>query len=375
MPHSRRQPARLTFGLLLAGIAGAWGCAAGETDGPPIPSPLLTVADSVVLADTGSFALGDLAHASLHVGDDAFWVGDRQNARIVRFGRDGRVLGQIGRKGRGPGEIGGAGPFVPLADGSIAMWDYGNGRLAAYDAGRGTLRWEAPVPGMLFPMQIQAVGDTLWIGVVSVRDGTGAMRLVAGQSRLDRLAPVPAEYREGLGHSLPYSVALRFGDTLFVGYGGHHRVFLHHDDGRVDSLVVPRRRRRGVPVDLLQQARAGLATRTDGKGLENYVSTLMRGARLSDGSVALVYYDVEFDQGGGTPASVDTWITVVDPAFARACVDARLRLSERSLPSLAFRGDTLFALEHVITGSETVPVLRAIVISTAGCDWLPVARE
>ncbi|HEX3158024.1 MAG TPA: hypothetical protein VHQ45_05880, partial [Gemmatimonadaceae bacterium] len=94
-----------------------------------------------------------------------------------------------------------------------------------------------------------------------------------------------------------------------------------------------------------------------------------------DGSVALVHYDVDFDPGRGAPAAVDAWITVLDPTFARACVDAPLRLTERSVPSLAFRGDTLFALEHVIGGERAVPVLRAFVISTAGCDWRPILRE
>jgi hypothetical protein len=334
--------------------------------------------DSVALADTGAFALGNLAHAGLHVGDDAFWVGDRQNGRIVRFARDGRVLGQIGRKGRGPGELAGVGPLTVLPDGSVAAWDYGNRKLVAFDRRDGSLRWEAPVREQALPIQIQAVGDTLWFGVVSLRDGTGAMRLLAREARearLDKLAPVPVEYSEGkLGYPFPYSVALRFGDTLLVGYAGHHRAFLHHDDGRVDSLVVPRRQRRGVPADLLQQVRGGL-DREAGRGLENYVSSLARGARLADGSIALVHYDVEFDPGVGDPATVDAWVTVLDPTFGHACVDAPLRLAERSLPSLAFRGDTLFALEHVITGERAVPVLRAFVISTARCAWLPIARE
>jgi hypothetical protein len=108
--------------------------------------------------------------------------------------------------------------------------------------------------------------------------------------------------------------------------------------------------------------------------LENYVSSLSRAARLANGSIAIVDYDVEFDQRSGTPATADGWVTVLDPTFRRACVDAPLPLASPSLPSLSFRGDTLFTLEHVIAGTRSTPVVRAFAISTADCTWMPVER-
>ncbi|HEX5581945.1 MAG TPA: hypothetical protein VFX39_10230, partial [Gemmatimonadaceae bacterium] len=211
----------------------------------------------------------------------------------------------------------------------------------------------------------------LWTGVVSLQGNTGAMRVAMRDGAVSKLAPVPAEYAEGLAYSFPYSVALRSGDTLLVGYAGHHRVFLHHDDGRVDSLVVPSRLRRGVPEDILQRLQA----RQYGDTLpENVVSTLARIGRLADGSVVLVHYDVTFDPRNADGASVAGWLTVLDPRFERACTDASLPLAASTLPSLAFRGDTLFALEHLIGDAEAVPVLRAWTISTEGCDWMPVTR-
>lgn len=373
MSRTARPVLRLAFRLaaLLPTIAA---CAPSEPDAPAAPAPTLALVDSVVLADTGSLTLGSLAHAGLHVGSDAIWVGDPQNGRVVRFARDGRALGTAGRKGEGPGEIEATGPLVPLDDGTVAVWDYGANKLLAYDGRDGAFEWEAPVREMAFPVQLQAVGDTLWFGVVSLVDSTGAMRLVARQGEATKHAPFPAEYAAGLAYSFPYSIALRFGDTLLVGYAGHHRVFLHHDDGRVDSLVVPDRVRRGVPPDLLEQLRSRRGRPDADVGPENLVSSLMRGARLSDGSVALVHYDVEFDGRANEAARVDAWLTVLDPTFSRACVDATLPLAERALPSLAFRGDTLFVLEHVIDDVRALPVLRAHVISTRGCAWLPVPR-
>ncbi|HEY0970377.1 MAG TPA: hypothetical protein VGE02_05310 [Gemmatimonadales bacterium] len=354
-------------------LAAACSSADPEPAAPPEPGPRLALVDSVVLGDTGALTLGDLRNAGLHLDDGAIWVGDPQNGRIVRFARDGAPLSQVGRKGGGPGELRAPGPLVPTSDGSVAVWDYTAGKLAAFDTASGAPRWETKVREQAFPMQLQAVGDTIWMGVVSLQGNTGAMRVAVRDGAVSKLAPAPAEYAEGLAHSFPYSVALRFADTLLVGYSGHHRIFLHHDDRRVDSLVVPHRLRRGVPPDLLARAKAG-EYRGEGLGMENFVSSLSRAERLADGFVALVHYDVHFDQRKPEGAEVDAWLTVLDPTFERACTDARLPLVERALPSLAFRGDTLFALEHVIGDERAVPVLRAYVISTDRCDWLPVER-
>lgn len=368
----RRSRASLLLGLTLASVAA---CTAEVREpAPSTPAPTLTLMDSVVLADTGSLSLGGLANAGLHVTDDAIWVGDPQNGRVLWFTRHGQPVRQLGTQGKGPGELQAPGPLVPLAGDRVAVWDYMASKLLVFDARDGTVRGEIPVrEQFLFPMQLQAVGDTLWAGVVSVRDSSGAMRLMLPDGQVQKLAPMPADYRAGLAQSFPYSVALRFGDTLFVGYAGDHRVYLHHDRGAVDSLAVPSRLRRGVPADLLRRARAG-EYRSPGLGLENFVSSLTLAGRLADGSVALVHYDVEFDQRGDEPAEVVAWLTVLDPRLARACTDARLPLIDPALPSLAFRGDTLFALEHVIGEGSAVPVLRAFRVSTEGCEWAAVAR-
>lgn len=350
-------------------------CTADEVPPAPAePAPRLVLVDSVVLADTGGLALGDLANAGLHVDDGAIWVGDPQNGRVVRFARDGSPVAQVGRQGSGPGELQAPGPLVPIGAGRVAVWDYRLGKLAAFDAADGTLAWETPVREQAFPVQLQAVGDTVWAGVVSLQEMTGAMRVTAGEESVRHAGAVPAEYAQGLAHGFPYSVALRSEDALLVGYSGHHRIFVHHDDGRVDSIPLPSRARRGVPPDLLARAMAG-EYRQAGLGMENFVSSLHRAARTADGSLALVHYDVTFDQGAASePAEVDAWLTVLDPALERACTDARIPLAERSLPSLAFRGDTLFALEQVVSEAGATPMLRAYLVSTDGCAWMEVGR-
>lgn len=371
MHRIARRPSRasLLHGLALAALAS---CSADVREpAPSTPAPTLTMVDSVVLADTGSLTLGGLANAGLHVTDDAIWVGDPQNGRVIWFARDGQPVRPLGTKGKGPGELQAPGPLAPLGDDRVAVWDYSASKLLVFDARDGAVLGESPVREQAFPIQLQATGDTIWTGVVSLNGNTGALRVTLADGRVEKLAPVPAEYANGLAYSFPYSVALRSGDALLVGYAGDHRVFRHHDDGSVDSIAVPARLRRGVPPDILRR----LTAREYGSELpENVVSTLSRMWRLADGSVALVHYDVSFDPRGDEPAEVVAWLTVLDPSFERVCTDARLPLIDPALPSLAFRGDTLFALEHVIGEGSAEPVLRAFRISTAGCEWMAVAR-
>lgn len=368
-PRSIASLAAVVVPFLLSGCA-----AEAPPPAPAEPGPRLVLVDSVTLADTGRLALGDLANAGLHVDDASIWVGDPQNGRVVRFARDGSPVAQVGRKGSGPGELQAPGPLVPIGNGRVAVWDYRLGKLAAYGAADGALAWETAVREQAFPVQLQSVGDTVWAGAVSLREMTGAMRVTAGEGTVGHVGAVPAEYAQGLAHAFPYSVALRGDDGLLVGYSGHHRMFVHHDDGRVDSIPVPSRLRRGVPPDLLARAMAG-EYREAGLGMENFVSSLHRAARTANGALALVHYDVTFDQSApNEPAAVDAWLTVLDPALERACTDARIPLAERSLPSLAFRGDTLYALEQVVGDEGATPVLRAYLMSTDGCEWMEVGR-
>ena len=118
VPHSTTPGQHATAIAALAIIA-AVGCTTPDDGARRTPGPRLALVDSIALDDTGAFALGDLAHAGLHMGDDAFWIGDPQNGRVVRFARDGRLLGQVGRKGPGPGEIAATGPLVALAERSL----------------------------------------------------------------------------------------------------------------------------------------------------------------------------------------------------------------------------------------------------------------
>ena len=357
--------ASLLLGLVLAACGGA---DAGEETARR-PAPTLTPIDSVALPDTGALALGDVANLGLHVGDDAIWVADRQNGRLVRFARDGRPLAQVGRKGRGPGEIADPGPLAVMGDGTVAVWDYRGGKVLGF-APDGGLRWEAPVREQALPLQLQATGDTLWTGVVSLADSTGAMRILPRTGAIGKLAPIPADYAAGLAYSLPFAVALRLDDGVLVNYAGDHRLFLHRDDGGIDTIPLPKRLRRSTPPDLLARAMRG--EYRDVGGLENVVSMPARAARLTDGTIALLHGDVDFSQAGHRPPEADVWLTVLDPAQRRACVDAPLGRADRGLPSLAFRGDTLFVLDQVIAGDRATPVLRSFLVSTAGCAWMGV---
>jgi hypothetical protein len=60
------------------------------------------------------------------------WVADAGNARIYRWGCDGRVLPALGRKGEGPGEFGQPSVLEALGRDTVAVWDRPTQRMTLY---------------------------------------------------------------------------------------------------------------------------------------------------------------------------------------------------------------------------------------------------
>lgn len=66
------------------------------------------------------------------------WVADAGNARIYRWGCDGRVLPALGRKGEGPGEFGQPSVLEAMGRDTVAVWDRPTQRMTLY-SDRGTV--------------------------------------------------------------------------------------------------------------------------------------------------------------------------------------------------------------------------------------------
>lgn len=62
------------------------------------------------------------------------YVLDRDNAHVVVFGTDGKILRTVGKRGEGPGELGLPMSMTPLPDGGLAIMDMANRAISLFDA-------------------------------------------------------------------------------------------------------------------------------------------------------------------------------------------------------------------------------------------------
>ncbi len=62
------------------------------------------------------------------------YVLDRDNAHVVVFGTDGKVLRTVGKRGEGPGELGFPISMTPLPDGGLAIMDMASRAISLFDA-------------------------------------------------------------------------------------------------------------------------------------------------------------------------------------------------------------------------------------------------
>ncbi len=363
---------RTGSGALLLAIT-ALACSDAPETTESIPAPRLALTDSLILDQTPEVTLGDVSHFAMSATD--VWVVDGQNDRLVRYARDGTIRGTMGRKGTGPGELTLGGPLTLVGDSSVAVREAARGSIVRFRMADGAPEPELRMPEPALVMKIQAVGDAIWVGVVGLRNLTGVRRVPLDGGAVVSSVPHPAEFSTegGVHWSLPYNVALRFGDTTLVTYAATHRTFLRRDDGGVDTLIVPNRLRRGVPVDIAERLKAG-AYRDLPYGAEGAISLPLAAHRLPNGSIALVYMDAhfpdDFDVETGDGIAYRSYLTVIRPDFTAACVDAPVPTSDPStIPALAFHGDTLSVLEQRIAGDQAVPTIVSYRVSTNGCTW------
>ena len=183
--------------------------------------------------------------------------------------------------------------------------------------------------------------------------------------------PLPGVYglRDWRSHILDRTVVVPTGDSLLVAFAVQETLLLTDAHGTlVDSLALPVIRRRGVPDDVEER----MQTSGSAEGAWRIASLLHSAHRLSDGQIALVHADMEFTNGTFLMA---LFVSLLSRDLQRACIDERLPLTGESQPWLAFRGDTLFALEQVTEGSDRVrTIVRRFTPAPERCTWQPVNR-
>jgi hypothetical protein len=66
-------------------------------------------------------------------------------------------------------------------------------------------------------------------------------------------------------------------------------------------------------------------------------------------------------------------VSVLSADLGRACVDARLPLSEDAKPAIGFEGQKLLVLDQALTDDlDVAPYLLRIDVDASECAWTPV---
>ena len=329
-------------------------------------TPRLSLADSVVLQETDSLYLG--SPGALTVTPTRLFVSDGQSERVVSFSPEGRVVSVYGKKGKGPGELTNPGPVAVIGDSVLVVTDRSTRTLSTFDLRSG--RFGRSVRFMGNPLSLVPSGDTVWFGAIRMGAGTSTAFWALAADSVEYAGPrPPAAYFESpqLAAIHTFAPIERWSDTILVGYTGHHALYVADGSGALrDSLVPPAVHRRGVPVDLgARFARGGLTPEQEAS-----MSSVLAGVHHTpSGAILLVHLDYVIR---GTAPTATGYVSVLSPDLRRACVDARLDLSQDARPVIGFLGDTIYTLEqHVAVENRASTVVRKYTIDSDGCSWRP----
>jgi hypothetical protein len=364
---------------LLAPAAAVLLAACGGTGHGERAGPTLVAVDNVLLAEADTLYLGNPYALAVDAYDGSFYISDFFADRVLRFGRDGRLVRTYGRPGNGPGEFHTPTLAWPIDSLYVAAADNDQHLIHLFARQTGEHVRSVPYAGRLGLTRPQVLGGGVWMPSRNRSTGTSALRWDPRTDSVQYLIPLPDEYLaslRGLGRFASFhtmGMLTGWGDTVAVGMGGVNHVLLAGMDGRVfDTLSVPAVRRRGVPPDVVRVYDGDPQTPT--RDLFRASSMLAHLFRRPDGSLVLVHHDADLEgelTGGLITARV--FVSVVAPGRDRACVDAELPVSADARPIHGFRGDTLFLLDRRITAGERLQTwVVSYRVDTRGCGWLPM---
>jgi len=364
------RPIAFTFILLATFVACRGGSSEPRSDRPlssertTSAGPTVVMLDSVRLEESDSGFIGSASGFAVDAEGEIF-VADAYSARVLEFTPRGDFVRAYGSKGSGPGELERPISLMPIGDTLMAVGNTGKNSPLVFD--RRTGEWLTSGASSGYVKSGQAVGDSLWLGVLSQKRGTSLATWLIGADSMHYFGPVPDEYIQStrLASIMPHGPFVVWDDTVAVGFAGVNHVFITDGAGGVmDTINPPVARRRGVPANLMDE----YATE---KGVEYYTqlaSLLMQIGRMGDGRLMLIHHDVRQD---GDRFSATAYLSLVSSDHTLACVDAIVSLSPDATPMTAIRGDQLVTFEQATDGRDAASWVKTYRIDDSTCDWVP----
>ncbi len=298
----------------------------------------------------------------------AFILSDIGTNRVSVFSRTGVFLREFGQPGSGPGELEGPAAVLEVGDTLLAIYNMGHRSLLLFDSRSGRFLRNIRLPGYPSSTQPFVQRDTAWLGARNPGTGRGIIAVDLVSDSAAEMLPLPAEYAR-------YPEAARFtstpisgggDDTLVVGWSPFEPIWVvDRKTGRIDTVAVPRRVRRGTPRATLEGGGAGL------EDIIEKVSSIGGIGRLHGGEIVLVHFDKRVPAPAIRRIVSEVFVSVLDVRKNQACVDARVPATGDALPVIALVDDSLFVLTQTVADSSVSTRITAYAIETSECRWQP----
>ena len=149
-------------------------------------------ARTVKLRETDSLFVGKPSAVWL-AGHGAFFVADRQNARVFQVDSAGTIARVLGRPGPGPGELEQPLQLVGLGDSALGVADETKKAIEIFTLSTGAFQRARPYEGLI--MSVAVDGPTVWMGGVNPRHARGVKRWDLSTDSMTYLVPLPLPYQ------------------------------------------------------------------------------------------------------------------------------------------------------------------------------------
>ncbi len=350
--------------IALCGAALLMACA---PDAPARTSPELVLRDSVIVIDTAATPIAPPTALVVTVGG-TIYLADRAAGAVLVVDGEGTVTQRIGRRGRGPGEWS-QGPGTMLLDGDSALIVNDGARAVRLSLPSGRVSAERTSPGGLAAVRA-ADGGRVWYNVVREDQRTVLAAASSWSDSLRFRGPFPGHLAGRPALQMMFStlaVLAWRGDSVVVAIEGVDSLYVWPGAGGVGRTVpLPAGRRRGARLDLLLGLNvddpASFAT------VVHQPSQPWAVARVGQSdTVAVLHYDLAQVEHRMTAR---LYVSLVDLASGRACVDAAVPVPADPLPAAWLSGRTLsVATQEDDAAGAVRTIVRRWALRGEGCAW------
>lgn len=365
---------------LFAGMIQIPGCSPepGERATKDAAGPALISIDSILLPEADTLYIGNPYTPVIDPFDGSFYIPDHFSGRVLRFGRDGRLMLVYGRPGEGPGEFrGGLGVPVILDDSTVAVQSTQSRRANIFNRDNGETRRVLDFPALAGITPAVVIGEDVWMTDFELRRRTSLTRWRPATDEFESFGTLPAEYLASAeSDNWSYAATFRLSSLAYSrgrfvqGWSGMDEIFVLNTRGEVvDTADVPVLRRKGVPADLRERIDIEIIPFRD--VLENSSQLRQLFVRPGGGFVFTHHDQTALKMEPMPVLTAKVWVGILSSDLGKACVDAPVPRDFEIRPMETFRGDTLFVLDRRIDDREKLQTwILMYLVSDEQCDWL-----